>query len=131
MASAGEVPAWIGALHPRYRTPAIGSVLLGAGAAALAIVGRYDFLAAVSAGTRLLVYLACALACLRPGIGGRVRTRVTAAITSAAIVALLFGLEPHEVQFGMIGIGVGLVLYLLARRTRGGPGVNTSSREAV
>lgn len=120
MASAGEVPPWMGALHPRYRTPAVSSLLLGGAAAALALLGGYAFLAAVSVGTRLLTYLACTLACVRPGIGGRPRTRAAAAITSAAIVFLLFGLELQEVQFGMIGIGVGLALYLLARRARAG-----------
>ena len=120
MASAGEVPTWMGVLHPRYRTPAIGTLLLGGGAAALAVFGGYAFLAAVSVGTRLLTYLACTLACIRPGVGGRLRLRVTAAITSTAIVVLLFGLKPREIQFGMIGIGFGLLLYLLARRRRVG-----------
>lgn len=120
MGSAGEVPPWLGALHPRYRTPAVSSLLVGGAAAALAIFGGYAFLAAVSVGTRLLTFLACTLACVKPGIGGRLRRRAAAAITSAAIVVLLFGLETHEVQFGMIGIGVGFALYLLARRERAG-----------
>jgi amino acid transporter len=120
MASAGEVPSWMGALHPRFRTPAVGTMLVGGAGAALAIFGGYAFLAAVSVGTRLLTFLACTLACMRKEVAGSGAARLSAAITSAAIAVLLFGLERRELWFGMIGIGVGFLLYLLARRGRAG-----------
>ena len=49
-------------------------------------------------------------------------------MTSMAIVALLFGLERREVLFGMIGVVIGLILYLVARRGRRGL---VPDREAV
>lgn len=123
MAATRQVPAWTGTLHPALRTPVAGTLLLGLPGAALAVWGRYEWLSAISAGTRLLVYLACCLACLRPvaatavagtGAGGR----GIAALTAVAVVALLMALEPTEVVAGMIGLGIGMVLYLAARRAR-------------
>ena len=116
MSSAREIPAWMGALHPVTRTPVGGSLLVGGIAAVLAILGGYEFLAAVSAGTRLLIYLVCCLACTRRSVTGRARARVGAALTAVAIVVLLGTLELREILFGMIGIGVGMTLYLVARR---------------
>jgi amino acid transporter len=140
MAVTGQIPASIGALHPARRTPARATLLIGAPAAVLAVFQSYETLSAVSAGTRLLVYLACCLACLRraaPGNGmagsgaagsggagpeaaaaGAPGGRTVAALTAAGIVVLLLALELREVLGGMIGVGIGMVLYLAARRSR-------------
>ena len=118
LSSARQIPSWIGSLHPRLRTPMLASLLVGGLAALLAILGGYAFLAAVSSGARLLTYFACCLACLRPALGGRGAARIGAAVTAVAILVLLSGLEQREAIFGMIGIGVGMVLYLFARRGR-------------
>jgi len=114
MAAAGQIPRRLGALDPRRRTPAVAAVLTATIAAALAIFGGYAFLAAVSSGSRLLIYLACSLAALRGAPAGAV-ARAVPMVTAGAIVVLLFGLKPSEVLFGMIGVGVGLGLFFLAR----------------
>ncbi|HEU5319763.1 MAG TPA: APC family permease, partial [Methylomirabilota bacterium] len=59
MASGRQIPAWIGALSPRFRTPLAASLLLGGIGALLAMLAAYEWLSAVSAGARLLVYLGC------------------------------------------------------------------------
>lgn len=128
MSAARQIPSAIGALELRRRTPAVAALLTAVIAAALAIFGGYAFLAAVSSGSRLLIYLACCLAALR-GAAGTVAAAGTAGavargiplLTAAAIVVLLFGLKPSEVLFGMIGVGVGLGLFLLARFGRREP----------
>ena len=109
MSASARIPRWIGALHPGTRTPARALVLTGAIATVLAIAGGFAFLAAVSAGTRLLMYGACCLAGLKAGGG-----RIVPVATLAAIVLLLLGLEPREALFGMIGIGAGWILSILA-----------------
>jgi basic amino acid/polyamine antiporter, APA family len=133
LSAAGQIPAFLGALEPRRRTPATAALLFGALGAVLAIAGGYAFLAAVSAGSRLLIYLACCGAAMkrvpagtadadRAAIGGAPvapdRGIVAPLVTAVAIVALLFQLEPDEVSFGMIGVGAGLGLYGLARWRR-------------
>lgn len=109
MSASARIPRWIGALHAGKRTPVRALVLTGGIATILAIAGGFAFLAAVSAGTRLLMYGACCLAGLKADRG-----RLVPAVTLAAIAVLLLGLEPREVLFGMIGIGAGWVLSILA-----------------
>ncbi len=126
MSRAAQIPAVLGALAPRRRTPVVASFLLSGIAAALAIAGGYAELAAVSAGSRMLIYLACCLACLVPARGlapGGVapgvappRGRIAASLTAVAILILLSGLERREVAAGLMGIAFGMALYLGARR---------------
>lgn len=119
MSSTRQIPAFLGALDPRLRTPARATLLVGIPAAVLAVFQSYETLSAVSAGTRLLVYLACCMACFRPlSGGGHPGGRVVAALTASGIVALLMALELKEVAGGMIGLGIGMGLYLAARRGR-------------
>lgn len=136
LSAAGRIPAGLGALEPRRRTPARAALLVGALGALFAIAGGYAFLAAVSSGSRLLIYLACCLAAMRrapvtaadpgpPAPGVAEGPAVAAAgrwlvplLTAAAIGVLLLNLERREAIFGMIGIGAGLGLYVLARLRR-------------
>jgi amino acid transporter len=116
-------------LHPATRTPATACLLTGMVASLLAITGTYATLAAFSAGARLLVYLACCLACLRPGaspesvgtmpgaaparapgLAGR-RSRWVALATAAAIIGLLAELERREILYGVGGAAFGALLY--------------------
>ncbi len=115
MSRARQIPTVLGALHAGLRTPVVASLLMGSLAAGLAIAGGYAELAAVSAGARMLIFLAWCLACLTPASGGAVRGRVVAALTAAAILALFTGMERREVIAGLVGLGVGMSLYLLAR----------------
>jgi basic amino acid/polyamine antiporter, APA family len=125
LSSAGRIPAVLGALEPRRRTPALAAVLGAACAAVLAISGSYVYLAALSSGSRLLIYLGCCLAALRRAPASAAdaapagpRRALVPSLTAAAIGVLLFMLEPREVVSGMIGVGAGLGLYLLARTRR-------------
>jgi APA family basic amino acid/polyamine antiporter len=120
MSSAGRIPAFLGALHPGTRTPLAGTLLTGGLGATLAIVGVYASLAAVSSGTRLLVYLVCCLASLKTRAAGGRLARGVSLLTTGAILVLLTGLQRREVVFGMMGIGAGLGLYLIARRQQRG-----------
>jgi amino acid transporter len=127
MAEAGRIPRVLGRLHALRRTPALASLLNGGLAAALAIGGGYAFLAAVSSASRLLIFLACCFACVGHGrtaaagpddgtaSGGG---RLVPYLTAGGIFATLFGLDLKEAVFGMIAIGAGWLLYLLAGRER-------------
>ena len=119
MSGARQVPWWMGSLDAAWRTPVKATLLMGAIGTGLAIASAYSTLAAISAGTRLLVYLACCLACLRAprsaadaaaepgGAGGR----IIPVLTSLAIVALLCALKKEEITWGLSGIIIGAVLY--------------------
>ena len=121
MSSARQLPLWMGSLHAGWRTPVRATMIIGVLGTTLAIASAYSTLAAVSAGTRLLVYLACCCACLRrpsaaPGEPDGPRGRIIPALTSVAIVALLCALERDEIIGGLSGVGIGTVLYLGMRR---------------
>jgi amino acid transporter len=138
MSATRQIPPFIGALHPGRRTPVNATLMMGAAAAVLAVWGRYEWLSAISAGTRLLVYLGCCLACLRPahadpaigawpasgataapaGPAPRFGGRPAALLTAGAVAVVLCGLELTEAVAGMIGLGIGMVLYLAAGRAR-------------
>jgi APA family basic amino acid/polyamine antiporter len=136
MSSARQLPDWMGSLHAVWRTPVRATMIIGVLGTALAIGSVYSTLAAISAGTRLLVYLACCLACLRrpsatredggPGEPGGLRGRIIPALTSVAIVALLCALERKEVIGGLSGVGIGTVLYFGMRRAVQAVGGRTS-----
>ncbi|MEK7283282.1 MAG: APC family permease [Acidobacteriota bacterium] len=114
MSRARQVPWWMGSLHAAWRTPVKATLLMGGIGTGLAIASAYSTLAAISAGTRLLVYLACCLACLR-GAGGR----IIPVLTSLAIVALLCALKKEEIMWGLSGIIIGTVLYFGMMRYTG------------
>ena len=59
LARDGGLPAWFGEVHPRYRTPANSIIFLGAVVFVLAMVGKFAWLAGMSAVVRLLIYLVC------------------------------------------------------------------------
>jgi len=123
MSSARQIPRWMGSLHAGWRTPVRATLMIGVIGTALAIASAYRTLAAISAGTRLVVYLACCCACLRrpspaagPGEPHGLRGRIIPAFTSVAIVALLCALERDEIIGGLSGVGIGTVLYFGMRR---------------
>ncbi len=110
MSSARQIPRWIGSLDSAWRTPVRATLLMGVIGTTLAIASAYSTLAAISTGTRLLVYLACCLACLR-GAAAPAGGRIMAGLTSIAIVALLCALKKEEILAGLSGIAIGTVLY--------------------
>jgi basic amino acid/polyamine antiporter, APA family len=132
MSSARQIPGWIGALDVVRRTPVRATLIMGILGSALAILSAYRTLAAVSAGTRLLVYLACCCACLsrKAAVAGAadearglpepsaLRGRIIPSFTSLAIVALLCALERDEILGALSGIGIGTVLYFGMRRSQ-------------
>jgi len=58
MAARGDLPAWFGAVHPRFATPANSILFMAALTAALAVTGSFVWLAVVSTLARLIVYAA-------------------------------------------------------------------------
>jgi basic amino acid/polyamine antiporter, APA family len=110
MSSARQIPSWIGSLSAAWRTPVRATLLMGVLGTTLAIWSVYSTLAAISAGTRLLVYLACCLACLRVAAVAT-RERIVPVLTSVGILALLCALKWEEILGGAAGIAIGTVLY--------------------
>jgi amino acid transporter len=125
LAEQGDLPAFFGRVHPELRTP-INAILFTAGVAlVLALSGTFQSLAAASAISRLIVYVATCASTLRLR-SSRFDTAVKPpvfvlpcgpAIPLAAIVialAILAGATPLQLAAGTGALAGGAVLYLIA-----------------
>lgn len=61
----GHLPAWLGGVHPRYRTPHRSVVFVAAVIGGLALTGTFKPLAVVASGSILLVYAGVSLSVVR------------------------------------------------------------------
>lgn len=75
LARQGSLPAWLGGVHPAYRTPAWSVIIFALLSFALAAYGTFVWLAAMSALVRVLIYMAC--------IGAMPRLRHSAGLHTA------------------------------------------------
>ena len=126
LAEHGDIPAFFGRVHPRFRTPATAVIVTAAVSLVLALSGRYAGLAAVSAISRLVVYVFTCAATIRlrsPRFGATVRPAVFTVpfgplIPALAIVialAILAGATPQQRNAGAITLLAGAALYAVAR----------------
>jgi amino acid transporter len=117
LAARGDLPGWIGAVHSRFETPHGSILLMAALVAVLALSGGFVWLAVVSTLARMAVYAVTIAAWLkieRRGAGeimlGALGILLCAAVATQATSAAWATLAALLLA--------GLLLYLLARRTR-------------
>jgi amino acid transporter len=122
----GSLPAWFGAIHVRYRTPANAIMIYGFFSAALALSGSFIWLAVMSTAVRLLVYVMCiaSLPRLHKRFGeyrGQFSLPGGFAIPALALVLCLW-LMTHASLESWLATGafmiLGSVLYAASRRAR-------------
>jgi len=131
LAQGGYGPRLLGAVHPRFRTPAVAVVAQTAIALPLALSGTFTGLAALSVVARLATYLgtAAAVPVLRRKLGSRPGAfrlpggpLVPAA---AALLCVVFAASAtgRDLIAGAVALAVGLVVWKLRRRgPEGTPG---------
>ena len=137
LAEQGDLPGFFGRIHPGFRTP-VNAILVTAGVAlALALSGSFRSLAAASAISRLVVYVATCASTLRlrgRQFDGVVRPPVFVVplgpvIPLAAIgiaLAILAGATALQLTAGTGALAVGACLYLAAVRGAGIPAESVS-----
>ncbi len=126
----GLMPAWFGKVHPRFRTPGNSVLLFGSFCLLLATTGTFALLAGASSLARMFAYAL--------SIGGlaKIRRHASTEATENAFrlpfgflipgiaLALCFWIAanaPANAWYLALGqLGVGLLLYWLARRASGG-----------
>jgi basic amino acid/polyamine antiporter, APA family len=137
LAEQGDLPRWFGYVHPAYRTPVTAIVVTSAVSLVLAVTGSFGTMAAASAISRLLVYVATCASQIRlraASFGGQVRPHVANGVTVnaaqftlpgghlipalAIIVSMMILVFANSRQLvaGAIALSVGAVLYLIASR---------------
>ncbi len=119
-----QLPAALGSVHPRFRTPHVGILIFGILVWAAALSGSFAQLAAVSAIARLLFSAATCLAVpvLRrklPDAARRLRVPggvLVPVVASAVSLWLLTGITAQQATAGAIALAVGAALALAAKR---------------
>ena len=137
LAEQGDLPRWFGYVHPVYRTPFTAIVVTSAVSLVLAVTGSFATMAAASAISRLLVYVATCASQIRlraARYGGQVQPHNANGVTVnpaqfrlpgghlipalAILVSMMILVFANSRQLvaGAIALAVGAVLYLIATR---------------
>ena len=131
LAEHGELPAFFGRIHPRYRTPANAVLFTSAVAVLLALSGSWTKLAVVSAVTRLVTYVGVSAATLRlrsPTFAGRVPAAafvaplgpVVPVIAIAMSLAVFVGATREQFLGGFAALAAGAAMFAIRARVREG-----------
>jgi amino acid transporter len=132
MAEQKQLPALLGRIHPRYRTPANAIIFTSGVALALALSGSFAQIALVSALARLLMYGGSAAATLRLRSAAMSGTVPPAGFTApfgalvpivamGVCVALAAGATQAQLLGGVAALAAGAVLYGLSLRSNAHP----------
>jgi amino acid transporter len=125
LAEQGDLPAFFGRVHPRFRTPVNAILVTASVSLVLAVSGTFAALAAASAISRLVVYVATCASTLRlrsPQFEGRLAPALFTVplgplVPAAAIVialAILAGASTLQLLSGFGALAAGALLYLMA-----------------
>ena len=120
LAENGDVPAVFGRVHAGFRTPAIAIAFTAAVSLGLALSGSFSSMAAVSAVSRLVVYVGTCASVLALRRHGRAPFTVALGpiVPCLAILislAILYGATPAQRIAGAIALGLGAILFSAAR----------------
>jgi amino acid transporter len=122
------LPKWFGKIHNKYSTPGNSILFLGVLGLAFALTGSFEYLAAASSLTRLMVYVLCIAAL--PAIRSRAtpderadayRLKGGYIIPAAAMILCLWiGAQATKESWKVTGalLAAGLVLYAIAAQRR-------------
>jgi len=121
LAEQGDVPRFLGHIHPRFRTPDVAIVATSLVTLALALLGSFTVLAPISAIARLLVYVGTCAAVLALRKQGRAPFTIPfgpliPAMALAVSVAILIGATQEQLLAGGYALAAGAVLYLVATK---------------
>src|SRR5438132_9487585 len=125
LAEQRDVPRLFAFIHPRFRTPVVAIVTTAAASLGLALSGTFASMAAASAISRLVVYVATCAAALqlrRPSFRETVRPATFVvpfgpaipALAIAIALAILAGATSLQLTAGAAALAAGAVLFLLA-----------------
>lgn len=125
LAEQGDIPPFFGRVHPSFRTPVNAVLVTSAVSLALALSGTFQSMAAASAISRLVVYVATCASTLRlrsPSFANAVRAPVFVVplgplVPIAAIViamTILAGATPVQLRNGAAALVFGAILYSVA-----------------
>jgi APA family basic amino acid/polyamine antiporter len=117
MARRGDLPAFLGHVHPRYEVPDRAVLLVGAVAAVVAATGTLAGVASAASFTILVYYGIANLAALRMPPAGKLYPDAVPAVGLAGCAVLAASLAPAVVVTGLVVLAAGLVVRAAVRAT--------------
>jgi len=130
MAEDGLLFSWMGAVHPRHRTPYVAIAMQAIWSSALVLTGTYGVIVSRVVYTEWLFFGALALGAIRmrrscayaPAFraAGFPATPIAFALVCLAIVVNQIAADPRESLTGLALVAVGLPVYFLWRRMHAG-----------
>lgn len=125
LAEQGDLPRWFGYVHPAYRTPVTAIVVTSAVSLILAVTGSFATMAAASAISRLLVYVATCASQVRlrsAAFTGKVQPAkfilpggpLIPSLAIAISMMILVFATTRQLVAGGVALAVGAVLFLIA-----------------
>jgi APA family basic amino acid/polyamine antiporter len=125
LAENGDVPRFFARVSPRFGTPVVAILFTAAVSLILAASGSFAGMAAASAVSRLVVYVATCAAALRlrsPKFAGQVAPAkmtvpfgpVIPVVAIFIALAILAGATPVQLRAGVLALAAGAVLFLMA-----------------
>jgi basic amino acid/polyamine antiporter, APA family len=131
LAEHGELPAFFGRIHPRYRTPANAVVFTSVVAVLLALTGSWARLAVVSAVARLVTYVGVSAATLRLRSPRFAQTipppafvaplgPVVPIVAMTTSLALAAGATREQLLGGFAALAIGAALFAIKSSTTDG-----------
>ena len=127
LAEQGDLPRWFGYVHPAYRTPLTAIVVTSVVSLVLAVTGSFATMAAASAISRLLVYVATCASQMRlrsPAFAGQVQPAqfvlpggpLIPTLAIAVSMMILVFANRTQLTAGAVALVVGAILYFIATR---------------
>jgi len=129
LADQGDLPAFFGRVHPRFRTPVTAILITSGVTLTLALTGTFQSMATASAISRLVVYLGACASTLRlrshrfdgvvnpPAFVVPLGPVIPIAAIAIAVI-VLGGATPIQLRNGVLALLAGAVLYAVARSVR-------------
>jgi len=126
MSERRQLPAGLGAIHARFRTPHVAILMTGAAGLALALSGTFTYLITLNVITRLLAYTSTAGAMLifrrrdrgQPALFSAPGGLLVSGLTIAACLWLLAQSGPRDLRDVGIALAIGLLVHTADRRSR-------------
>ena len=113
MARGGDLPGWLGAVHPRWSVPHRAEVVLGALICVLVLAVDLRGAIGFSSFGVLLYYFVANLSALRQPAHERRYPRVLAALGAISCLALVASLPPFAIISGIVVLIAGLVFRMI------------------
>lgn len=120
MARRGDLPGWLGAVHPVYGVPHRAVVLMGVVGGVIAATGTLEAVAAAASFTILVYYWVANLAALRLPHAAKLVPDAVPLVGLVACTVLAVALPRETILAGIVVLAVGLAGRVMLRRGHAG-----------